>query len=179
MAASSPWVDEVPRAAAFRSIILPGVQNVISYHIVTNGACWASLAGGAQVRLETGDILVIPHGDRYIMSSGPHMRADLPEESVLMFFRNMVSGVAPSIVIEGGGGPDRVEVICGFLGCDLEPYNPVLQALPRLVHLRTPRDQAASDRLRPLIAMAMLESREQRPGARNVLLRLSEILFIE
>lgn len=179
MEASSPWVDDVPPGAAFSSIILPGAQNVVSYHIVTKGACWASLAGGPPVRLETGDILVIPHGDRYIMSSAPHMHSDMPDESVLLFFRHMVSGLAPSIVIEGGGGPDRADVICGFLGCDVEPYNPVLHALPRLVHLRKRRDNAASDRLSPLIALAMLESHERRPGAKNVLLRLSEVLFIE
>lgn len=179
MEASSPWVDNVPPGAAFSGIILPGAQNVVSYHIVTQGACWASLADGTPVRLETGDILVIPHGDRYIMSSAPHMRSDMPDESVLMFFRHMVSGLAPSIVIEGGGGPDRVEVVCGFLACDIEPYNPVLQALPRLVHVRKPREHAGPDRLSPLIALAMLESRERRPGSKNVLLRLSEILFIE
>ena len=34
METSSPWVDEVPRAAKFASIVLPGAQHVVSYHIV-------------------------------------------------------------------------------------------------------------------------------------------------
>ena len=43
---------------------------------------------------------------------------------------------APRVVVEGGGGPERVDIVCGFLGCDVRPFNPVLASLPRLVHLR-------------------------------------------
>jgi hypothetical protein len=28
-------------------------------------------------------------------------------------------------------GPDRLGLICGFLGCDVRPFNPLLAALPR------------------------------------------------
>ena len=28
------------------------------------------------------------------------------------------------------------QFICGFLGCDLRPFNPVLSALPRLLRVR-------------------------------------------
>jgi hypothetical protein len=45
MEASSPWVDEVPAATTFAPIVLPGAQHVVSYHIVTEGACWAALLG--------------------------------------------------------------------------------------------------------------------------------------
>ena len=26
-------------------------------------------------------------------------------------------------------------VICGFIGCDLRPFNPLIAAMPRLLHL--------------------------------------------
>lgn len=179
MEASSPWADDIPSATAFTSIVVPGAQHLVSYHIVIGGHCWASLAGGSPVCLEAGDILVIPHGDAYVLSSAPGLRSDMTEDAVLMFFRQMSSGAAPPVVIEGGGGPERVELACGFLGCDVRPFNPVLEALPRLIHLRRPPAVSASDRLGPLVEFALAESRERRSGAASVLLRLSEVLFIE
>lgn len=179
MEASSPWSDEVPAAPAFAPAILPGAQHVVSYHIVTRGACWAGLRGGCAVRLEAGDVLIIPHGDPYVISSDPDEPSKMSEDDVIEFFRQMAAGSGPALVVEGGGGAEHTGLVCGFLGCDTRPFNPVLAALPRLVHLRPPPRDAPSDRLGHLIEFAMAESREQRSGAQCVLLRLSELLFIE
>ena len=131
METSSPWVDEVPRAAKFASVVLPGAQHVVSYHIVRQGGCWAAVRGETPVRLEAGDVLVVPHGDAYMMASAPGLRSEQRPHAVLQFFREMAAPSAPRVVIEGGGGRDRAQVICGFLGCDVHPFNPVLEALPR------------------------------------------------
>ena len=177
--ASSPWANEVPTATALVPSILPGVQHVVSYHIVSKGTCWVTLADGPSVHLDTGDVVVIPHGDTYIMSSAPGMHSEIPADAVLMFFRRLASGSAPSIVTEGGGGPEGTDLVCGFLGCDVRPFNPVLEALPRLVHLQRPAEVSTHDRLGALIDFALAESRQRRSGAQSVLLRLSEVLFIE
>ena len=179
MEVSSPWIDEVPAATTFGPLVLPTAQHVVSYHVVTEGACWAALRGGAPVRLEAGDILVIPHGDPYSMSSAPGMRSGAPAGAVLSFFREMAAGRLPPIVLEGGGGPERAKVVCGFLGCDTRPFNPVLEALPRLVHLRRPPVSPVHDRLEHVVEFALMESRQPRSGGRCVLLRLSEVLFVE
>jgi AraC-like DNA-binding protein len=175
--ASSPWADQIPSATVFAPAVLPGAQHVVSYHIVTQGACWATLPDSPPVRLEAGDIFVVPHGDPYVMSSAPGMRSEAPVDAVLSFFREMADGSAPSVVTEGGGGPESADLVCGFLACDLRPFNPVLETLPRLVHL--PRPAAAHDHLRHVIEFALVESRQPRSGAKCVLLRLSEVLFIE
>ncbi len=179
MEVSSPWVDEIPAATTFARIVLPGAQHVVSYHIVTEGACWAAFLGGPAAHLEAGDILVIPHGDPYTMSSAPGMRSETPADAVLTFFRQMATGGLPSVVIEGGGGPERAKIVCGFLGCDIRPFNPVLETLPRLVHLRRPPASSAHDRLGHVIEFALAESRQRRSGGQCVLLRLSEVLFVE
>jgi AraC-like DNA-binding protein len=179
MEVSSPWVDEVPAATAFAPLVLPGAQHVVSYHIVTEGSCWAALRGDPSVRLEAGDILVIPHGDAYSMSSAPGLRSEAPPDAVLTFFREMTAGRLPAVVLEGGGGPQRAAVICGFLGCDVRPFNPVLETLPRLVHLRRPSVSSGPDRLDHVIEFALMEARQRRSGGRCVLLRLSEVLFVE
>jgi AraC-like DNA-binding protein len=177
--ASSPWADEIPTASALVPCILPGAEHVVSYHIVSKGSCYVTLADGSSAHLDTGDIVVIPHGDSYVMSTAPGMRSETPADAVLMLFRRMATGAAPPLVIGGGGGAERADLVCGFLGCDIRPFNPVLEALPRLVHLQRPPEVAAHDRLASLIEFALAESRQRRSGAQSVLLRLSEVLFIE
>jgi hypothetical protein len=44
MEVSSPWVDEVPAATEFASVVLPGAEHVVSYHIIRRGGCWAPSA---------------------------------------------------------------------------------------------------------------------------------------
>jgi AraC-like DNA-binding protein len=175
--ASSPWADEIPAATVIAPVVRPGAQHVVSYHIVTHGACWANLRDNPPVRLQAGDVLVVPHGDTYVMSSAPAMRPEASADAVLSFFRQMVAGSAPSVIAEGGGGPERADLVCGFLACDVRPFNPVLEMLPRLVHL--PQLAAAHDHLRHLIEFALAESNQSGPGAKCVLVRLSEVLFVE
>src|SRR5271166_6229204 len=76
--AKSPWVAEAPPAAQIANEVTPGAQHAIEYHVVTRGSCWISLLGDVAfkpVRLEEGDIAVMPHGDPHVVSSAPGMRA--------------------------------------------------------------------------------------------------------
>jgi AraC-like DNA-binding protein len=179
MEMSSPWVDEIPAATEFASIVLPGAEHVVSYHIIRRGGCWAALRGDAPVRLEAGDVFVVPHGHAYMMGSAPDLRSNLPRDAAMEFFRIMASASAPFTVTEGGGGPEGADVICGFLGCDIRFFNPVLEALPRVLHLRREAGARADNRLSQLVELALAESQERQPGNRCVLLRLGELLFIE
>ena len=76
-------------------------------------------------------MLVVPHGDPYCPRRSARCRSRLRGRRSGAFFRKMAAGELPSVVSEGGGGPEHAQFICGFLGCDLRPFNPVLAALPR------------------------------------------------
>jgi AraC-like DNA-binding protein len=175
--ATSPWVIEMPDTSALASAILPRAQHVVSYHVVTRGSCRAALLGGAPVQLGHGDVLVFPHGAPYVMSTAPDMRGGPGPAEVLAFMREMAAGRLPFTVAEGGGGRDRLGLVCGFLGCDVHPFNPLLAALPRLLHVR--HAFAAGDPLGRLIDFALAESQEKRAGGECVRLRLSELMFVE
>jgi hypothetical protein len=127
MRVSSPWLDEIPEAAAFARILLPDAQHIVSYHIVKEGGCWAAVRGRQPMRLEAGDVFVVPHGDPYNMASDPGLRNGMSGDAVLDFFRHMATQSGPLEVAEGGGGPQRAHIVCGFLGCDIRPFNPVLE----------------------------------------------------
>jgi len=48
----------------------------------------------------------------------------------------MAAGKIPFVIQEGGGGPGRTDIVCGFLACDMRPFNPVLATMPRLLHVK-------------------------------------------
>jgi len=176
--ASSPWGVKVPAARAFAPIILPRARHVVSYHIVTQGAGWAIVPGREPLRFAAGDVIVFPHGDPYAMLSAPDASPEFEPEGALGFFRAMAAGELPFEVPEGGGGAERARFVCGFLGCDARPFNPLLATLPRLMHVGRPA-APGDDLLDRLIALTLAEARAHRPGGEAIRLRLSELMFVE
>ena len=175
--AHAPWVTQAPPARAFARAVLPGVQHLLSFHIVTRGACWAGLVGEPAMRVEAGDIFIVPHGDPYLLASAPDLRSSCTQEEEVDFFRQMAAGRLPPIVRADGGGSAATSFLCGFLGCDMQLHRCTLAALPRGLWLR--RSAMRAKRMDQLVSLACDELQEQRPGARPVLLRLSELLFVE
>ena len=88
---------------------------------------------GPAVKMETGDVIVFPQGDAHIISSAPGLRR--PPAGRLGPRSSMkASARSPSRINESGA--TNAQIVCGFLGCDARPFNPLLAALPRLVHVR-------------------------------------------
>jgi AraC-like DNA-binding protein len=170
---SSPWVAEAPPSRQIASIVMPGAERVIEYHTVVRGACWAQPIGDEPIHLKEGDLIVFPQGDPHVLSSAPHMRAT-PDLSVYARSTRL-----PLVYEVGGGGPDRARIVCCFLGCDERPFNPLLAALPKVIHVAAAGDQATAGWLATLLHMAARESGSARAGSENVLSRLSELMFVE
>jgi AraC-like DNA-binding protein len=171
---SSPWVAEAPASCEVAPKVMPGSQRVIEYHFVARGSCWAHAIGDPPMLLREGDLILFPQGSAHVLSSAPGMRTT-PDMSI--FSR---SPTALPIVCElGGGGAERSRIVCGFLGCDERPYNPLLGALPTVIHLEGSGPSAAAGWLGTLLNIALKESGSARAGTENVLARLSEVMFVE
>lgn len=171
---SSPWVAEAPASREIAAIVMPGAQRVIEYHLVARGACWGHVVGERPVRLTEGDLIVFPQGDPHVLSSAPGMRAS-PDMS--LFVRPTTP--LPLVYERGGGGPDRTRIVCCFLGCDDRPFNPLVAALPRIIHLSARGGERASGWLATMIDIAVAESGSARAGRDNILARMSELMFVE
>jgi AraC-like DNA-binding protein len=171
--ASEPWVAEAPAACELGPFIMPGIEHVIEYHVVTAGSCWGGIVNEAPVRLEAGDIIVFPQGDPHVMSSAPGMRGT-PEIEVA---RRARMGRLPVHLVVGEGGDPSAELVCGFLGCDARPFNPLLSTLPRTLVVR--RSPGGGGVIEQLIQLALAESQTPSAGGECVLSRLSELLFVE
>ena len=125
--AKSPWVAEAPPAAQIANDVTPGAQHVIEYHVVARGSCWISLVGDngfGPVKLEEGDIAVIPQGDPHVVSSAPGMRA---EPNLEAHRRPEDPNALPFAIRTGGDSPSDTHLICGFFSCDARPFNPLLE----------------------------------------------------
>jgi AraC-like DNA-binding protein len=171
--ASAPWVAETPPGRAIGAHLMPGAEHVIDYHVITSGSCWAGIVEEPAVRLDAGDVIVFPKGDAHVLSSAPGMRGTV-DESRLQAAR---LGRLPIAIVIDGGGPERAGVICGFLGCDERPFNPLLSALPRVIHIK--KQDTSSGFIEQFMGVAAAESAAERAGGECVLARLSEVLFVE
>src|SRR5580765_5740244 len=69
--ACAPWVAEQPTREMVLPKVLPGAGHLISYHVVTEGSCYAAMIGHEAVLLEEGDVIVFTKGDAHVMSSAP------------------------------------------------------------------------------------------------------------
>lgn len=170
--ATEPWVAEAPPARDIGPFIMPGVEHVIEYHVVVSGSCWGGVVDEPAIKLSAGDIIVFPQGDTHVMSSAPGMRGEPSWEAL----RASAQGRLPIAMSMNGGGSDRARLLCGFLGCDARPFNPLLATLPRVMHLRA---GDGNDILRRLVELAVAESSVPRPGGDCTLSRVSELLFVE
>jgi AraC-like DNA-binding protein len=170
--ATAPWVTETPAAPEIAASIIPGAEHLIDYHIVTAGSCWGGIVGEPALRLEAGDVIVFPQGDAHIMASAPGMRGS-PDVGVYQRSEDQL----PIPITQKGGGRERAEVICGFLGCDARPFNPLLATLPRVIHVRG--QASGGGVIGQLIQLVISETTLRRSGGEVVLARLSELLFIE
>jgi len=75
--------------------------------------------------------------------------------------------------------PDRVPtttLVCGFIGCDTRPFNPLLATLPRLLHLPESGRGTLSEQF---VNLAATESTSKRPGSEALLERMSEMMLVD
>jgi AraC-like DNA-binding protein len=171
---SPPWSAPVPSADTLKPIIMPSAQHLISYHLVTEGGCWAIPPQGGPVRLEVGDVIVFPGGDPHVMCSDPQA----PRGSAFDVREIPRPLQWPYHIVGRRDGPSRLGLICGFLGCDVRPFNPLLATLPRVMVV-SDRSGIKDGWLSQFMRLAVAESTDKRAGGESVLGRLSELMFVE
>lgn len=172
--AGAPWVATTPGAATICSGVMPEFDHVIGFHIVLDGRGWAQLADSSRpaICLDAGDAVIIAGGHGHSISSEPGRHA-VP---ALELYRRPTKGTLPFVLHEFGGRGEKTRFVCGFLGCDSKPYNPVLDALPPLLHVR--RASAAGVLTFDLMRIALEESKQPRAGGETILAKISELMFL-
>jgi len=182
---TDPWVAETPRSREIIPAILPGVEHLLEFHGVARGSCWAGLADQEPIRLDEGDIVLFPQGDHHVLSSAPGLRAKQLDPGIFFAPKPPQLPFSLSITDQGvttaqldGGGSSRTTIVCGFLGFDTKPFNPLLAALPRVLHMPGLAAEGSSW-IAHFLGSVVEESNRKRPGGEAVLERMSEMLFVE
>ncbi len=183
------WVAEAPTARQIATAVMPEAEHVMEYHVLTSGQCWAGLVGEPPVEMRRGDVVLLPHGDAHVLSSAPGMRADPAVDSYFELgrarrpFRIHYDGRAPGYLVDDdprlpspGVASGAATFVCGFIGCDLKPFNPLIATLPHLLHLPAEGRSALSEQF---ATFAAAESAARRPGSEALLERLSEMMFVD
>lgn len=170
--AGAPWVASAPSAREIAPLVMPGADHVFEFHAVLEGECWGGLLDQPRMRLEAGDVIVFPLGNPHVLSSS----SDLRSEPDYAKYRHREPTPRPFSLRSGSDAADA-RILCGFLGCDARPFNPLLGTLPRVFHLSS--RSAPSPLLKAFLTLAVDESVKDRIGRESVLGKLSELMFIE
>lgn len=176
------WAVEAPSAKEIADAVIPGAEHVIEYHVLTKGRGWAAIVGEPPVLLETGDIVMFPQGDAHVLSSAPGLRPTRMEPEWVYATRDDPKPI-PVVFHSlhefsyGTPAPESVSnIVCGFLGCDLRPFNPLIATLPRLLHLPAACGGAW---IGQMLQEAVDASQDRRPGGEAMLERISETMFVD
>lgn len=173
--ARAPWVAETPPVSSICTNVMPEFEHVVAFHIMLDGWCWAQLAdlSAPAVRMEAGDAVIFPSGDAHFMSTEPGMRSN-PDMN--LYYRPNDRAL-PFVLNELGGEGEKARFVCGYLGCDAYPFNPILGALPRLMLAK--KSNVGGALTRDLVGAALEESEHPRAGGETFLSKLSELMFLQ
>lgn len=181
--AGEEWVAETPASAELANALMPGAEHVLAYHLIVRGGGWAATDGEQPARLAGGDIVMFPRGDPHVISSAPGMRAQKDDSDWRFTTRHDPKPIAVAyhdgVLRPGTAMPAEgasTVIVCGFIACDLRPFNPLIEALPRLLHLKA---GGVGAWVAPVLDQAVSESRLSRAGSAAVLERVSEMVFVD
>ncbi|MFF5209283.1 AraC family transcriptional regulator [Streptosporangium sp. NPDC000396] len=158
--ADAPWgfrLDQVPFAA---------------FHAVTRGECWLRRPDAEPLRLVAGDIVLLPMGGGHALASDP--------SGPLVSYDDILkaSGASmPGAYVELAGAGPRTRLICGAYPYEDSVAHPVLAVLPPVLHLPADRSREHGA-LSATLEMLAAELDGGRPGARTVVDRLVDVLFV-
>lgn len=143
----------------------------VSFHIVLEGQIWIE-SGETRVIVEAGDVVIFPRGSRHFIGAGNSGRLLTPLEVL----PPLPWAAIPIVSFREVDAP-CVRILCGFLEARVLDFQPLLAALPDLMIART--SHQSEDWLMPAVHRLMREIDEPSPGGMTIVIRLSEIVFIE
>lgn len=169
---SSPWCYRAPESECAARLLSQTGRHLIIYHMLVSGRAYVQLEGGDRVSLAHGDIVTLPHGHAHVLGNGEG--ATLIDGATALP-RLLARGLQ---LVRVGGGGERSLFVCGFLACDPLLARSFLQALPPVFKVNILED-AAGQWLENSLRFAVTEAAAARAGAAAMLVKLSEVVFVE
>ena len=169
---SAPWGFSSPPSQSLAPVLSPGAPHLVIYHFLIEGSGIVRVADGSKLKLEAGDVIVLPHGDAHRMTSkeGVH-EAQTPAMIAKLQARDLKT-------MQAGGGGNVARFVCGYMACDPLLCRPILHGLPSAfkVNLRTDK---SGRWLENSILHLVEEAGSNHAGSEAMLAKLSEALFVD
>jgi AraC-like DNA-binding protein len=153
---TAPWGLELP------------FQEGVRFHFAAEGGCWMLSDLHPPLRLEQGDVVLLPHGTSHVIADTPTRRA-----RSLMDAGPQLIGDSTYRLSMGGGG-ERSLIVCCTIGFDGPIAHPLVQLLPAVLHVQ--RAALKDPSLPALLDMMADEVIHQRIGAPTLMARLADIV---
>ena len=188
---TSPWAIESPPSRNLAPLIMPRAECFTIFHVLAEGTCWVRVKGEPPLKMEAGDVLVVPQGDEHFMGSDLSLK---PKPMMQLIPRIPWPGMP---AISDGGGGEIARFVCGYLHCD-QKFNPLFGTLPKLlcvqsrggevlfesVGKKTQPPQAAVPFhsgmwLNTTLYYLIKEAQSGEAGNQSLLTRLTELMFVE
>lgn len=170
---SAPWCMVGQMSPDFCAPFLGPTVNLIPYHYVVDGELYiAEPNRQVQQVVCTGDVVLFPRNDLYLMGSDVSLPPVSAAAVILSADNKMVQ------TVRHGGGGVAAHMVCGFLGCDSGLTNPIVSTLPPAMILKVDETPAA-DWIRSTFQYAAHEVASGQTGSTAILTKLSELLFVE
>jgi AraC-like DNA-binding protein len=145
------------------------------FHVLVAGTCAASLDDSTAdvAQLGPGDILVFPHGSGHRLSTAGWSQRERPPE-----FAEIVAELRPGerLTPDVGGDGEQTTVLCGSYSFAAADDTPLLQGLPKMIHL--PAATTAAGPVAATVALLTAEADSSDSGTGVLVDRLIDLLFV-
>jgi AraC-like DNA-binding protein len=169
---SAPFSVRASPSRKVASCLAPDADDVIIYHLLTEGRAFVRMANDTRVPLVAGDIVMLPHGDSHIIENGA---AVPPQEDSDGLAEVLAQGLK---LWRYGGGGEVTRLVCGYMACERRLGEVFLRGLPPVFKINI-RDDPSGRWLENSIRFSVEQAGAGRAGGEAVLAKLSEVLFVE
>lgn len=160
----TPWSVEVPK-----------YKNVVRFHYVTQGSVWVRIEGIDEPQLlSSGDIIVIPHGAKHILSDTPDRAPTSLDEA---FTQASYDGQGVFQIGEGNLSYGT-QLVCGHFEFVELFKHPFVSHLPKHI-IKRESDGIDFFWLKDTLKLLSHTATTQHDGSSAIIKRLSEVIFIQ
>ncbi len=140
---------------------------------VQGGSCWLEVDGDrGPLAVKSGDLVLLPHGPRHWLRDEP--------SSPVRWLDDILRGtpVDGSGRLGYGGDGELTELVCGGFRLEGETVDPVLRALPPVIHVGSV-DASPVPWVAATLELVAAVTASEMPGAEPVLARLAETMVTQ
>lgn len=136
-------------------------------HMVLRGHCWLQHQGH-DVRLETGDAILLTHGAKHKMLDDPGTVPEYGPDAMERLIKEPASEATPY----------ATRMLCGHFEWDGTLDHPLFRELPELIIVRNVFEREGAEPFRLIAELIANESTGKAPGSAAIADRMGEVLFV-